>query len=133
MTRREEEEMREKVGGQCRRLRGKECERKEGREGGKEGTRVRVQDKQSQRERERGECRKGGEEWLEEVCLVFVPACGTLAVCEAVDNINRPPVLVTSSLGAASPRLGSTATHRLHPLSVVHTLYVLIYTHRETE
>lgn len=65
-----------------------------GRKGGKEGTRVRVQDKQNQRER--GERRKGGEGGgVNEVCLVFVPAGGMLALCEAFDNINRPPVLVT--------------------------------------
>lgn len=55
---------------------------------------MRVQDKQNQRER--GERRKGGEGGgVNEVCLVFVPAGGMLALCEAFDNINRPPVLVT--------------------------------------
>lgn len=54
-------------------LGGKECERKEGREERKEGTRVRVhRDTQSQKE---------GGGGLDEVCLVFVPAGGTLAEC----------------------------------------------------
>lgn len=48
--------------------RGKECERKEGREGGKEGTRATVQDKQNYRERRVGE-----------VCLESVPAGGMLS------------------------------------------------------
>lgn len=72
-------------------LRGKECERKEGREGGKEGTRVRLQDKQ----RDRGEWRKGGEG--DEVCLVLCqPVAYWLSVRPLTASTGRP-VLLTSS------------------------------------
>ncbi len=74
-----------------------------------------------------GEREGSGSRRVGEACLVFVPAGGMLAVCEAA-GISH---IRTRSRFSAARLNGDAQTYRLHPLSVVHTLYMLIYTLRK--
>lgn len=71
--------------------------------------------------------------------MVSVPAGGILAVCEdftdsqlhqQATGVSHIELRSCSSAEAASVLVGSQ-THRLHPLSVEHTHYALIYTQRK--
>lgn len=122
---------------------------KEGRKGGREEGEGRKKERRtllvSKTSRARGRgVRKGtggGVGWrrVDEVCLVSVPAGGILAVCEAFTDsqlhqqatgVSHIELRSCSSTEAASVLVGSQ-NHRLHPLSVEHTHYALIYTQRK--
>lgn len=72
------------------------------------------------------------EGWVDEICLVFMPGDGMLAVCEAFDSINRPLVLVISSLVAAQrlPLASATAGRLTGSIpSVLCTHFMCLYRH----